>query len=112
MEAYLDDGVCAMTIEMAMGESIVAWVGDQRLEVGTEFTAQLAYQDPAPGRNRMIPVNLSLRVFSCNPAGERSHRCVLKVETVKPAERWAQFVRVCKAQREEAEKSDSPEDST
>ena len=111
MEAQLDDGLCTMTIEMAMGESIVAWVGERRLEVGTEFSAQLAYQDPAPGRNRMIPVNLNLSVFSCNPAGEHSYRCVLKVETVRPAERWAQFVRVCKAQLEEAREPDSSEDS-
>ena len=111
MEAHLEDGLCTMTIEMAIGESIVAWTGEQRLEVGTKFTAQLAYQDPAPGRNRMIPVNLNLSVFSCNPAGERSHRCVLKVETVKPAERWAQFVRVCKTQLEEAGESDNSDDS-
>jgi len=93
----IDDVQRQMVIEMAIGKSIMTTVDGARLEVGSEFPGKLSYRDPAPGRNRLIPLHLKLRVGSCTPAGESSYRCSLKVEDVRPAERWEQFVRVCKA---------------
>ena len=103
MVAYLEEGKVEMTIEKAVSESLVAWVGSERLTVGSEFGTELSYKDPAPGRNRRITLYLQLRVSSCVPAGERSFRATLKVEDVKPEERWNQFLRVCAAALEPGE---------
>jgi CheY-like chemotaxis protein len=97
LTALIDGVQRPMVIEMALGKSLMTTVDGERIEVGSEFTGKLSYRDPAPGRNRTIPLHLKLRVGSCTPADERNYRCSLKVEDVRPAERWDQFVRVCKA---------------
>jgi len=103
MVAYLEGEKHKMTIEVANSDVLVAWVGSERLTVGSKFGSELPYKDPAPGRNRMITLYLQLRVSSCVPAGERSFRATLKVEDVKPEERWNQFLRVFKADQEPEE---------
>lgn len=90
-----------MTIEMAMGQSMMVLLQGERVEVGSEFAGSLSYRDPAPGRNRVIPLKLKLRVGSCTPAENEGYRCSLRVEDVRPTERWGQFVRVCRAALEE-----------
>jgi hypothetical protein len=90
-----------MAIEMAIGESLMVTTEGEPIEVGAEFSASLSYRDPAPGRNRMIPMQLKVRVGSCTPAEGNLYRCNLRIEDMRPAERWGQFVRVCRAALQE-----------
>ena len=76
--------------------SMMVWMKGDPLPEGAEFTADLEYKDPAPGRNRMIKLRMQLKAGSCNRAGEHSSRASLRVEDVRPGERWNQFSRVCK----------------
>ncbi len=97
MRAQIDGVQHTLYIEMLMGESIMAVTEQGLIAADTVFGARLAYRDPAPGRNRMIELKLQLRVGSCTPAEAGSYRCSLKVEEVRPSERWNQFVRVARA---------------
>ena len=97
MTAHIDGVRRKLVIEMVLGQSVMAWTDSGPIETGSTFGASLSYRDPAPGRNRMIELNLQLKVGSCTPAEGSSHRCSLRVEDVRPAERWKQFVRVYEA---------------
>jgi hypothetical protein len=97
LHAFLGDERRQMTIEMAIGKNMMVWAEGERVGVGTEFGAELSYKDPAPGRNRMIKLDLKLTVGNSSTAGEGCFRCSLGVDDVRPAERWGQFVRICKS---------------
>jgi CheY-like chemotaxis protein len=97
LQAYFGGERREMTIEMAIGKSMMVWAEGERMGIGVEFGAELTYKDPAPGRNRMIKLDLKLTVGNSSPAGDGCFRCSLRVDDVRPAERWKQFVRVCKA---------------
>jgi len=101
LTAEIDGKTRRMVIEMAIGKSIMVLSDGEAIEVGSEFPASLSYKDPAPGRNRMIPMKLKLRVGSSTPVDGIGCRCSLRVEDVRPPERWTQFVRVCRAALEE-----------
>ncbi len=97
LSAEIDGEPRTIVIEMALGKSLMVLADGEAIEVGSEFAASLSYRDPAPGRNRMIPMQLKLRVGSCTPVEGIGCRCSLRVEDVRPSERWEQFVRVCRA---------------
>jgi len=97
LQAFLGGERRQMTIEMAIGKNMMVWAEGEHIGVGTEFGGELSYKDPAPGRNRMIKLDLKLTVGNSSTAGEGCIRCSLRVDDVRPAERWDQFVRVCKA---------------
>ena len=101
MVAHIDGQPRRVAVEMAISKSLMVLLDGPPISVGTEFRAELSYRDPAPSRNRSIGLQLQLRVGSCSPAEGGSVRCSLRVQDVRPAERWSQYVRVCRAHLDE-----------